>query len=117
MPKNKRPAPRKSVVSAEDKEEALTQKLCDLAIDLAEQEDSETMSASLQQADLECDKLIKKCLYQKKDEIMYGAIERARYADSGAYLLLKGRVEETAETIVVGRENGAALEVNAFVIP
>ena len=117
MPKNKQPVSRKSGPSPEDKEDALTQKLCDLAIDLVEQEDSETMSAALTQAENDFHKLIKKCLYQKKDEILYAAIERARYADSGAHLFLKACVEETAETIVVERDDGPALEVNAFVIP
>ena len=117
MPKNKRPVPRKSSASPEDKEDALTQKLCDLAIDLVEQEDSETMSASLKQAGNDFHKLIKKCLYQKKDEILYAALERAKYADSGAYLFLKGSIEETSETILVGRDDGRTLEVNAFVIP
>lgn len=117
MPKNKRPVPRKSSASPEDKEDALTQKLCDLAIDLVEQEDSETMSASLKQAENDFHKLIKKCLYQKKDEILYAALERAKYADSGAYLFLKGSIEETSETILVGRDDGRTLEVNAFVIP
>jgi hypothetical protein len=119
MPKNKPPVPRKSGPSPEDKEDALTQKLCDLAIDLAEQEDSETMSAALQQTENDFRKLVKKCLYQKKDEVLYAAIERAKYADSGAHLLLKACVEETAETIVVEheRDGGPAQEVNAFVIP
>lgn len=117
MPKNKRPAPRKPNVSPEEKDEALAQRLCDLAIDLVEQEDSDTMSAALQQADIDFHKLIRKCLYQKKDEILYSGLERAKYADSGAYLLLKGSIEESAETIVVHRENGPDQEVNAFVIP
>lgn len=117
MPKNKQPVPRKSGPSPEDKDDALTQRLCDLAIDLVEQEDSEAMSVALTQAEADFRKLIKKCLYQKKDEILYAAIERARYADSGAHLFLRACVEETAETIVVDRPNGPALEVNAFVIP
>lgn len=117
MPKNKRPVARKPSVSPEDKEDALTQKLCDLALDLAEQEDSEAMNASLQQAENDFHKLVRKCIYQKKDEILYAAIDRARYADSGAWLLLKSCVEETSETIIVSLDDGSSLEVNAFVIP
>jgi len=95
----------------------LTQKLCDLALDLAEQEDSETMSDALRQRDSDFGKLVKKTLYQKRDEILYEALERAKSADIGAYLLLKERIEEASETIVTARADGKNVEINAFVIP
>jgi hypothetical protein len=117
MPKNKRPPPRKSVDSPEEKEDALTQKLCDLAIDLVEQEDSESMTDSLKQAENDFQKIIRKCLYQKKDDVLYEALERTKYADSSAYQLLKDSIDEASEIIVFRRDEGRDLEVNAFVIP
>jgi hypothetical protein len=117
MPKNKRPVPRKPTVSPQEKDDALTQKLCDLALELAEQEDSETMSDALRQRNSDFGKLVKKTLYQKKDEILYEALERSKYADIGAYRLLKERIEETSESIVTARADGKNVEIDAFVIP
>ncbi|MDC8758595.1 DUF2863 family protein [Janthinobacterium fluminis] len=117
MPKNKRPVPRKSSDTAEDKDEAVTQSLCDLALDLAEQEDSDSQSALLQQKDVELQRLIRKNLNQKKDEVLYEAIERAKFADVGAYQYLRGHIEEAASTVLVRREGAPTMEINAFVVP
>ncbi len=117
MPKNKRPVPKKSGPSAEEKDEATTQQLCDLAIDLVEQEDHESMHDELKLKEDTFRKLIKKALNQKKDDVLYESIERAREADSHAYQFLKDSIEEAAGTIVFRRDNGDAVEVNAYVIP
>lgn len=93
------------------------QKLCDLALELVEQEDSASASDSLRQKEGDFHKLVKKCLYQKKDDILYEALEHAKYTDIGAYQLLKERIEETSEAIVTARDDGKNVEVNAFVIP
>ncbi|MEO6921268.1 MAG: hypothetical protein ABI171_19970 [Collimonas sp.] len=121
MPKNKRPVPRKSSVSPEDKDEAITQQLCDLAIDLAEQDSEEAegvaVGEALKQAGIEFHKIVKKSLQQKKDDILYDAIERAKYADLDAWQFLKGNVEEASEILLVRRDEGKVLELNAFVVP
>ncbi|HEY8100529.1 MAG TPA: DUF2863 family protein [Burkholderiaceae bacterium] len=117
MPKNKRPVPKKSNPSPEEKDDAVTQLLCDLAIDLVEQEDGESMRDELKQRESEFHKLIRKALNQKKDDILYESLERAKYADSHAYQFLKDSIEEAAGTIVFKRDDGSAVEVNAFVIP
>jgi len=117
MPKNKRPVPRKIAPSPEEKDDALTQSLCNMALELVEQEDGESMADALKQKAIDFDKLIKKCLNQKKDDILYESLERARDADSGAWQFLKDNIEEAAGTIVFKRDEGKALEVNAFVIP
>lgn len=120
MPKNKRPPPRKSseksTESTEGKQDTLTQKLCDLAIDLVEQEDSESMSDLLKEKESELHKIIKKSLYQKKDEVLYEALERTKYADSDAWQFLKDSIEEASATVLT-RRNERNIEVNAFVIP
>jgi hypothetical protein len=121
MPKNKPPAPRKSnnksSNSSPEKDDELMQKMCDLALGLAEQEDSEEMSDALRQQESEFNKLIKRSIFQKKDELLYEALERAKYADIGAYQLLKERIEEASEVIVTARADGKNVEVNVFVIP
>src|SRR5450830_1561066 len=125
MPKNKRPVPRKASESnksnewADDKDEIQTQALCDLAIVLAEQDDSEDVAEveARRQSHADLHKVIRKSLQQKKDEILYDAIERTRYADSDAFQFLKTTIEEASEVLLVRRDNGKALELNVFVIP
>ncbi|MET3132598.1 hypothetical protein AAKU55_002875 [Oxalobacteraceae bacterium GrIS 1.11] len=115
MPKNKRPVPRS--VTPEDKDDAVTQSLCDLALELAEQEDSDTQSELLRQKEVEFQRLIRKNLNQKKDEVLYEAIDRARYEDVGAYQYLRGNIEEASSTVLIRREGAPTMEINAFVVP
>ncbi|MFC5474722.1 DUF2863 family protein [Paraherbaspirillum soli] len=117
MPKNKRPTPRKSANSAENKQDAAIQTLCDLAIELVEQEDSESFFEVMEQKENDLTKLIRKQLNQKNDDVLYEAIDRAKYADIDAYQLLKERIEEASEVMLFKREEGSTVEVNAFVIP
>ena len=117
MPKNKRPTPRKSAPSPEEIADALIQQLCDLSIDLVEQENSESMADTLKQQELDFYKIIKKSLHQKKDDILYESLDRIKHADSAAYQLLKERIEEAAEVVLIRRDGGVTFEVNAFVIP
>jgi hypothetical protein len=117
MPKNKRPVPRKASDTPEDKDETVTQSLCDLALELAEREDSDTMSELLRQKEVEFQRLIRKNLNQKKDEVLYDAIERAKYEDVGAYQYLRGHIEEAASTVLLRREGAPTMEINAFVVP
>lgn len=114
MAKNKKPVPRKSSApSAEDVAEATIQKLCDLALELVEQEEPD----QLREQDAEFHKTIRKLLLQKRDEVLYEALERARYADEDAWRLLRGAIEEASEAVVFRRDDGHAVEVDAFSIP
>ena len=117
MPKNKRPVARKSSPSPEDLLEAITQKLSELAITLVEQEEYETMPDALREQDVEFHKTIRKCLLQQRDEALYEALERTRYADDDGYRLLRRSIEEAAEVITLRRENGQDVEINAFAVP
>ena len=117
MPKNKRPVPRKSANTPEDKDEAVTRMLCTMALNLAEQEDSESQGTVLAEQAVEFGRLIRKALNQKKDEILYDAIERAKYEDVGAYQYLRSHIEEAASISVIRRDNAPAMEINAFVVP
>jgi hypothetical protein len=119
MPKNKRPAPRKTELSPEEKTEALAKVLCDLALDLVEQEDSHSAAerALLAQKDLEFHKLLKKTLNQQKDDVLYEAIDRATYEDIGAYHFLRNEIAEASSVLQVRRDNAPTMEINAFAIP
>lgn len=117
MPKNKRPAPRKSATPPEEKEEFLSQALCSLALELAEQEDSEQQGNALQDKAQDFQRQIRRYLNQNKDDILYGAIEQARYEDVGAYRLLRGTIEEAACTQQLRRDNAPAMEIDAFAVP
>lgn len=114
MPKNKRPAPRKSSQTLEDKDDALPQSLADLALELVEREDG---GLELPDKEVALQKLIRKLLQQKNDEVLYDAVERAKYADVDAYQYLRGHIEEASSTVVVRREGKPAMEINAFVVP
>jgi hypothetical protein len=117
MPKNKRPAPRKNSTPPEEKEEFLAEALCAAALELAEQEDGEQLSAELRQKAAEFPRQVRKYVQQKKDELLYSAIELARFEDVDAYRLLRETVEEAAGTVLIRREGQPDIEINAFAIP
>jgi hypothetical protein len=95
----------------------LTRNLYELAVDLAAKKGRKSMTEALKQKESDFQKIIRKCLYQKKDDILYEALERTQYADSDAYQLLKESIDEASGIIVFRRDEGHDLEVNAFVIP
>ncbi|KAF3998346.1 DUF2863 family protein [Glaciimonas immobilis] len=123
MPKNKRPAPRKSGPSDEEIQDAQVQQLCDLSIGLAEQEvnvittDNQAPGDLLKEQEREIYKIIKKSLQQKKDDVLYESLDRLKHADTAVYQLLKARIEEAAEVVLVRRDEGITVEINAFLIP
>ncbi|HEU4777950.1 MAG TPA: hypothetical protein VFS95_14110 [Telluria sp.] len=118
MPKNKRPVPRSSHKPTVDDDDALAARLAELALALSEQEhaepDDEAANAGGQD---ELHKLLRNALRKKNDDLLYGAIEHARDTDVGAYQLLRSQIEEAAATVVLRKEGGPAMEVNAFAIP
>jgi hypothetical protein len=117
MPKNKRPVPRATKPSVDD-DDALAQRMAELALVLSEQEHAEPddEAAIIPQQD-ELNKLLRNALRKKNDDLLYGAIEHARDTDVGAYQLLRSQTEEAAATVVLRKEGGPAMEVNAFAIP
>ena len=140
MPKNKKPVPRKSSMAPAEDNDVLAQALADLALDLADRELGDDDAEADPQAaagnvgargkaatppanaappptpeDLE--RLVRNALRKKNDEVLYGAIERARYTDVGAYQLLRERIEEAAATVTLRRDGAPAMETNAFAVP
>lgn len=114
MPKNKKPVARKAVDSPEQKDEALTRQLCALALYLSDQP---KQNATTEQNRDDFYRLLKKSLHQKKDDILYDALDRIKHEGGSAYLFLKSAIEELAEVVVIQRPNEPAIEINAFVIP
>jgi hypothetical protein len=119
MPTNKRPAPRKTVKqAAEPDNEALAQNLVDIALEIAET-DPDDLQAAARKPQLEQDLLvlIRRALRRQHDELLYGAIEVARYTDPECCRLLQEHIEEEAATLRLRDDDGAELEIDAFMIP
>jgi hypothetical protein len=119
MPKNKRPAPRKPAKqAAEPDHEALAQNLVDLALDIVET-DPDDLQAAARRPQLEQDllTLVRRALRRQHDELLYGAIEAARYTDPECCRYLQEQIEEEAATLRLRDEDGAEIEIDAFLIP
>ena len=112
--------------SEEDKDEATTVALCDLAVALAREATEDGVaspaagpdsSAATGEQAAAFRKLIKRRLHQKKDEVLYDALARTQALDARAGLMLKQALEEAAEATVIERAEGKRVEINAFVVP
>jgi hypothetical protein len=114
MPTPDKTAPKKPRESEEDKDEATTLALCDLAMTLAL---DEARGGAADQESIDFHKIIKRSLHQKKDEVLYDALARAETLDHRAAIFLKAALEEAAEVTVIERADGRRMEINAFVIP
>ena len=119
MSKSKRPAASKiskapkSVPNEDEIEEALIEKLADMAVDLATA-DQEAEDYVARERDFR--RAISKSLRQQQDDVLYEALELARDREAEAYPFLREAIEEAAETVFFNR-NERNYEVNAFVIP
>jgi hypothetical protein len=119
MPKNKRPAPRKPAKPADEPDhEALAQNLVDLALEITET-DPEDLRAAARIPQIEQDllTLVRRALRRNHDEVLYTAIEAARYTDPECCRYLQEHIEEEAATLRLRDEDGAELEIDAFMIP
>lgn len=88
MPKNKRPVPRKSAqTAAEPDTDALAQGLVDLALEIVERESQDTAVQAEREQELVTQ--VRRMLRRKYDEVLYGAIELARYTDPAACRYLR----------------------------
>lgn len=117
MKKSKPSSPSKSVPATELPDDAVAHNLIELAIDLREVDMYATLPDDLKKKKSDFEKLIRKCLRQKKDGTLNEALERTYEEDGYAFDLLKSNVEELSGTIVFRRDDGPDIEANAFVIP
>ncbi len=127
MPNNKRPAkgpsaqptrkpakPAKPAKPVEADPDELAQNLVDLALEITEREGPDAAALTARQEELTV--LVRRMLRRKHDDVLYGAIEVAKYTDPDCCRLLRERVEEEAATWHV-RDDEAELEIDAFMIP
>lgn len=117
MPKNKRPVARKSAATSalKDDDDLVAQAISDLALDIAVPEEDDEAVVRQKQEDL--NRMILNALRKKNDDVLYDAIDRARYTDIPAYQLLRTSIEEASGIVVMRREGAPAMEINAFAIP
>jgi hypothetical protein len=118
MPKNTPPARRKpgpKPAPTVDRTDELVEDMAVLALEVAEQEDGDDAAMAAKQDELQ--KMVRNALRKKQDEVLYGAIEHARFDDVDAYVLLRGQVEEAAASIVLRAEGKPAEEIDAFLVP
>jgi hypothetical protein len=128
MPNNKRPAkgpstqpnrkPTKTPRTAKPVEadpDELAQNLVDLALEITEREGPDAAALTARQEELTV--LVRRMLRRRHDDVLYGAIEVAKYTDPDCCRLLRERVEEEAATYHVRGDDEAELEIDAFMIP
>jgi hypothetical protein len=113
MTKDKRTPLKMTSGTIDEQEDLLTQELCDLVQALSRHPNA--APARDQAAELR--RIIKRCLLQKNDDILYDALERLKENDERAWRFLKSQLEEDAATVFQRRDAATMLEVNAFVIP
>jgi hypothetical protein len=115
MPRHKRPLPRKSNNVQEPDTDAQAQALADLALEIAEHEDDDPEARREREDELLTQ--VRRALRRKHDDVLYGAVELARYTDPDACRLLRTRVEEEAATMHIRREGAPEMEIDAFLVP
>jgi len=136
MPNNKRPAkrpppqaksasaerpsakpgkPGKAAKPVEAEPEELAQNLVDLALEITERETPDAAATAAREQDLAV--LVRRLLRRRHDDVLYGAVELARYTDGDCCRLLRARIEEEAATLHVRGDGEAELEIDAFMIP
>lgn len=115
MNKPSRPPKQHKPTKSADPGEAQLRKLVEHAVALAQQ--SKGKLGVTPETEREFPLLVKQCLLHKDDETLYEAIDEARRRDLDAGVLLKETADETAEVVVLRRDDGTQYEVNAFVIP
>ena len=131
MPNNKRPAkgpssrpnrgltkpakPAKAAKPVEADPDELAQNLVDLALEITERDGPDAAALAARQEELTV--LVRRMLRRKHDDVLYGAIEVAKYTDPDCCRLLRERVEEEAATYHVRGDDEMELEIDAFMIP
>jgi hypothetical protein len=115
MPRHKRPLPRKSNNVQEPDVDGQAQALADLALDIAQPEEDDPELLAAREDELLT--AVRRALRRKRDEVLYAALEVARYSDPDACRLLRERIDEEAATLRIRREGAPELEIDAFLVP
>ncbi|HZW20952.1 DUF2863 family protein [Noviherbaspirillum sp.] len=115
--KKTRPTPGAKAAPAEDRDDILSDRLVALALDLREAGVYAVLPDALKKAQSELRRTIRKCLQQKREQALDEALERTWEEDADAYRVLRAEAEELSGTILLHRDEGPDLEINAFVVP
>ncbi|HJW56293.1 MAG TPA: DUF2863 family protein [Burkholderiaceae bacterium] len=107
----------KAGVPTELTNEALADRLVELAPGLRESDAYKVLPDALQKTHSDLRKVIKKCLQQQREPALDEALERTYEEDAKAYRVLREHVEELSGTVLFRRNDGSDVEVNAFVVP
>jgi hypothetical protein len=111
MPRNKRPLPRKSNNTPPPNPDAQMRELSTLALTIVERGYAST------EREEELATLVRRALRRKHDEVLYGAVEMAKYTDPDACRYLRAMIEEEAASQHIKREGAPELEIDAFLLP
>lgn len=117
MKKPKHTPAARHAVPAEEKDEALADRLVNLAVELRESDIYAALPEPLQKAHADLRRTINKCLQQKREQALDEALERANDEDVQAWRVLRENVAEMSGTLLARRDHVADVEVNAFVVP
>lgn len=101
----------------EEHDDALADKLLALAVELRDVNLYATLSDEKAKALAALRKTIRKCLQHAREQALDEALESTYDKDAKAYQVLRESVEEQAGTILLRRDSGPELEVNAFAVP
>lgn len=101
----------------EERDDALTDKLIELAIELRDVDLYATLNDDKTKALAVLRKTVRKCLQNAREQALDEALETVYEKDVKAYHVLRESVEEQAGTILLRRDAGPELEVNAFAVP
>lgn len=117
MKKTKHTPAAKAGAPTEERDDVLADRLVKLSLDLREADVYAVLPDALNKAQAELRKAIKKCLRQQREQALDEALERTFEEDAQAYRVLRENVEELSGTILLRRDEGQELEINAFVVP
>jgi hypothetical protein len=113
MPRNKRPLPRKSNNTPQPNTAAQIRELSSLALSIIEREEDGSGGAREE----ELATLVRRALRRKHDEVLYGAVEFAKFTDPDACRYLRAKIEDEAASQRIRRDDAPELEIDAFMVP
>lgn len=117
MKKTKQPPAAKTGVPTVEQDEVLADRLFKLALDLREADAYTLLPDALKKTQAELRKAIRKGLQQQREKSLDEALEHTFEEDASAYRVLRENVEEMSGTLLLRRDDGPDVEVNAFVVP
>ncbi|NEX59501.1 DUF2863 family protein [Noviherbaspirillum galbum] len=119
-PKKKSPPSKRASRSqgpSSSQDETASPMLASLALDLTELDLYADVPDDLKKKAADLGRRIRKCLQQGRNGILGEALQLAREEDDAAWVALKRHIEDAAQEAIFRTEDGADVEVNAFVIP